>query len=83
MLPSFLESTYKRYKNDTSIFVEWLLDNGTKCVHTVAIKPTSVTPVVSVKSARLKGKARKEAQKADGKVKRMNILHSRQTHSAI
>jgi hypothetical protein len=31
MLPEFLDSTYKKYKQDTSVFVEWLSENAQKC----------------------------------------------------
>ncbi len=31
MLPGFLESTYKRYKSDTSIFIKWLSENAKLC----------------------------------------------------
>lgn len=31
MLPSFLQSSYERYKGDTNSFATWLLDAATKC----------------------------------------------------
>ncbi|KUJ08859.1 uncharacterized protein LY89DRAFT_741693 [Mollisia scopiformis] len=66
MLSEFLEGTYKKYKNDTSTFLKWLYETGTKCGYvpdapTTAKKQVEITPQ---KSARLKGKARKEAKAA-------------------
>jgi hypothetical protein len=58
MLPAFLESTYRRYKNDTSVFVKWLYETGSKCGYVVSTAKDE-TPV---KAARLKGKARKKAK---------------------
>lgn len=66
MLPSFVDSAYKRYKNDTSIFVRWLSENGKKCgydVKTIEQEGHSAPAPAAVKSTRLKGKARKEAKK--------------------
>lgn len=65
MLPGFLVSTYKKYKQDTSIFVEWLSENAGKCGHKlpeVAAKPAEVPAA----APRLKGKARKLAKQAGG-----------------
>ena len=33
MLPSFLKSSYERYKSDTNSFATWLLDAARKCGH--------------------------------------------------
>ncbi len=63
MLPSFLESTYKKYKNDTSIFVKWLCEAGSKCGYAISIVKTAKQEPAA-KAPRLKGKARKEAKQA-------------------
>jgi hypothetical protein len=63
MLPGFLESTYKKYKNDTSIFVKWLCEAGFKCGYATSIVQTAKEEPAA-KAPRLKGKARKEAKQA-------------------
>jgi hypothetical protein len=66
MLPSFLDSTYKRYKTDTSTFVRWLSETAQKCGYTsIAVEVKSIATPAAAKSARLKGKARKDAKKAE------------------
>jgi hypothetical protein len=60
MLPGFLEGAYKRYKNDTSIFMHWLRENGSKCGY----KFGTVKDQAPAKTTRLKGKARKKAKEA-------------------
>ncbi|KAF8866373.1 hypothetical protein BDZ45DRAFT_735653 [Acephala macrosclerotiorum] len=67
MLPSFLESSYKRYKNDTSKFIKWLCENRKKCRYKTSVGGSSekkLEDIVAVKAPRLKGKARKEAKQA-------------------
>lgn len=63
MLPKFLESTYKRYKKDTSTFLKWLRESGEKCGYKI---DTSVeqTDKVTLKAPKLKGRARKLAKEA-------------------
>jgi hypothetical protein len=62
MLPGFLESTYKKYKNDTSLFVKWLCETGSKCGYAIGtVKTAKEEPLA--KAPRLKGKARKQAKK--------------------
>ena len=63
MLPGFLESTYKKYKNDTSIFVKWLCEAGSKCGYAISTAQTVKEEPVA-KGPRLKGKSRKEAKQA-------------------
>ncbi|TVY18008.1 hypothetical protein LARI1_G007450 [Lachnellula arida] len=63
MLPSFLDGTYNRYKNDTSTFVRWLSENAQRCGYVTTVKTT--TPIPPTKTPRLKGKARKEAKKTE------------------
>jgi hypothetical protein len=63
MLPAFLESTYKKYKNDTSIFVKWLCEAGSRCGYAISIAKTAKEEPIA-KAPRLKGKARKEAKQA-------------------
>ena len=65
MLPGVLESTYKKYKNDTSIFLKWLYETGSKCGY-VASQPIRVKNESPAKAPRLKGKARKQAKGAVG-----------------
>jgi len=62
MLPGFLDSTYKRYKNDTSVFLKWLCDSGSKCGYQLS-EPSKVKNEPG-KAPRLKGKARKQAKEA-------------------
>ncbi|TVY87900.1 hypothetical protein LAWI1_G008034 [Lachnellula willkommii] len=63
MLPSFLDGTYNRYKNDTSTFVRWLSENAQRCGYVTTVK--TATPIPPTKTPRLKGKARKEAKKTE------------------
>ncbi|RFU35703.1 hypothetical protein B7463_g727, partial [Scytalidium lignicola] len=72
MLPSFLESTYKQYKNDTTIFIKWLSDSAQRCGCVINSKVKQPSSVGNVPPAgpRLKGKARKlakEKEKAQSK----------------
>ncbi|KAE9369320.1 hypothetical protein N431DRAFT_413162 [Stipitochalara longipes BDJ] len=62
MLPSFLESTYKKYKNDTSVLLKWLCYNGSKCGY--QLSEPSKSKDKTTKAPRLKGKARKQAKEA-------------------
>ncbi len=63
MLPGFLESTYKKYKNDTSLLVKWLCEAGSRCGFAISRTNTAKEEPVT-KAPRLKGKARKEAKQA-------------------
>jgi hypothetical protein len=62
MLPGFLVSTYRKYKEDTSIFTKWLCDNGAKCGYHLTKSTQNETPTKT--APRLKGKARKQAKEA-------------------
>lgn len=66
MLPEILAGSYKRYKEDTNVFATWLSTTAKACGYKSEISPR--TPVQKdapkTPSIRLKGKARKEAQKA-------------------
>lgn len=62
MLPNFLYSTYKKYKDDTSIFIKWLADTAKKCGHAVKETTESKSEGTSAKTPRLTGKARKQAK---------------------
>ncbi|KAK2765534.1 hypothetical protein FQN54_008388 [Arachnomyces sp. PD_36] len=66
MLPDFLTSSYKRYKEDTNVFTTWLAQTAKSCGYHLETKPTSVpTETVNVpKGPRLKGKERKLAREA-------------------
>jgi hypothetical protein len=68
-----LSGSYKRYKEDTNVFATWLSNTARVCGYKqdVAKKPSATqttinphSPVVQAPSARLKGKARKEAKTA-------------------
>ncbi|ESZ94889.1 hypothetical protein SBOR_4765 [Sclerotinia borealis F-4128] len=63
MLPGYLYSTYKRYKEDTSTFIRWLSQTGESCGYSSIKTPTPIVEAAP-KSARLKGKARKAAKQA-------------------
>ncbi|TVY88754.1 hypothetical protein LAWI1_G008143 [Lachnellula willkommii] len=58
MLPSSLTGTYERYKDDTSTFLRWLLENAPKCS-----APAATPASAPSKNGRLKGKARLDAKK--------------------
>lgn len=71
MLPEFLTSSYKRYKEDTSVFTTWLSQTAKACGYRPSTKPnTAPTATANIsKGPRLKGKERKlakEAAKAKG-----------------
>ena len=86
MLPDFLSSSYKRYKQDTALFTTWLAKAAASIGYkpeakeqqrftpNKAAKPSSqVQNVENLKpSARLKGKDRKAAKAAAGKVTSSN-----------
>lgn len=64
MLPSNLYSTYRQYKHDTDVVASWLAQTG-KTLGCAAelLASNSVSPTnAHLKSARLKGKARKSAK---------------------
>ncbi|EGZ77346.1 hypothetical protein NEUTE2DRAFT_162152 [Neurospora tetrasperma FGSC 2509] len=64
MLPSNLYSTYRQYKHDTDVVASWLAQTG-KTLGCAAelIASNSASPAnPNLKSARLKGKARKSAK---------------------
>ncbi|KUJ14899.1 uncharacterized protein LY89DRAFT_735960 [Mollisia scopiformis] len=66
MLPNILESTYKRYKYDTSTFIKWLFKSGQACGYaskTPAAGLETQDENVPAKVPRLKGKARMQAKK--------------------
>jgi hypothetical protein len=66
MLPGFLDSTYKRYKTDSSTFVRWLFENGTRCGYIPSSQGPSNQGAATepAKAPRLKGKARKQSKQA-------------------
>ncbi|KAG0647254.1 hypothetical protein D0Z07_7314 [Hyphodiscus hymeniophilus] len=65
MLPGFLTSTYKKYKQDTSTFIEWLSENAKECGFKMdeLEARSNATPA----APRLKGKQRKLAKQAGAK----------------
>ncbi|KAL8956299.1 MAG: hypothetical protein Q9183_006344, partial [Haloplaca sp. 2 TL-2023] len=68
MLPGFLQSTYKTYKEDTNAVASWLAVKAKQCGYSADLltntggKPAQ--PKQAPKSQRLKGKARKGAKQA-------------------
>ncbi|KAL8689263.1 MAG: hypothetical protein Q9224_004679 [Gallowayella concinna] len=80
MLPDFLAGSYKRYKQDTTLFTTWLAKaaasagykpNATKQSPSQQPEPSKATSIQSAlpTGGRLKGKARKAAKDAAEKVK--------------
>lgn len=63
MLPA---GSYKRYKEDTNVFATWLSTTAKACGYKSETPPQSPVQknAPKIPSSRLKGKARKEAQKA-------------------
>ncbi|MCJ1309862.1 hypothetical protein MMC25_003523 [Agyrium rufum] len=68
MLPDWLGSTYLRYKEDTSVFVTWLSNAAQRCGYVLPKASEQQRQVETddgePKTARLKGKARKEHKAA-------------------
>ncbi|KAL2069448.1 hypothetical protein VTL71DRAFT_14127 [Oculimacula yallundae] len=62
MLPDFLESTYKQYKNGTSISLKWMYESGQKCGYDIDLTGEVRSSSVPATAPRLKGKARKLAK---------------------
>ncbi|KAA6408554.1 MAG: hypothetical protein FRX48_07636 [Lasallia pustulata] len=91
MLPHFLAGSYQRYKEDTTVFTTWL----SKTAMTCGYKPGDLTQQESVPpkvlsdssngrttSARLKGRARKEA-KAAGQTPKAPVSNSESPRTPI
>ena len=85
MVPDFLPNKHVQYKEDTNKFIIWLVDTAKKVSYTrKSPRPTPTTTV-----PRLKGRARKDAQKTAsmpkketevrGKVSLQDILHLAKT----
>ncbi|RYP82500.1 hypothetical protein DL770_005560 [Monosporascus sp. CRB-9-2] len=64
MLPEALDSTYERYKHDTAVVSSWLVRTAKRYGYPTPLGVTSGEP--RAKSARLKGKARKQINKTAG-----------------
>ena len=68
MLPGFLQSTYKTYKEDTNAVASWLAVKAKQCGYSADLLThtggKSAQAKQAAKSQRLKGKARKEAKQA-------------------
>ncbi|TGO48355.1 hypothetical protein BOTNAR_0479g00010 [Botryotinia narcissicola] len=64
MLPSYLAGSYRRYKEDTNVFATWLLNAAETCGYNPGDDNETPKPQLAQPSTRLKGKARKEANKA-------------------
>lgn len=80
MLPSNLYSTYRQYKHDTDVVASWLAQTGKTlgcAAELLASTPASPTNI-NLKSARLKGKARKSA-KAQAQGQSGNLSNQSQT----
>lgn len=80
MLPEVLEGSYRRYKEDTNVFMTWLSQTAKACGYKPVAKlqntTASATPAAAAaankndapkKSGRLKGKERKLAREAAAK----------------
>ena len=65
MLPAFLASTYEKYKQDTSTFLEWLSENAKKCGFEITAPETPKPAEAPAAAPRLKGKQRKLAKQAN------------------
>ena len=67
MLPTFLQSSYKTYKEDTNVIATWLAHAAKKCGYSADLLDhvNHIEPPRNVQPAgRLKGKARKQAKQA-------------------
>lgn len=67
MLPPFLKSSYKTYKEDTNAVASWLALTAKQCGYPVDLLSTAKEPdsrATQASSGRLKGKARKAAKDA-------------------
>ncbi|RYP73601.1 hypothetical protein DL771_003489 [Monosporascus sp. 5C6A] len=64
MLPDALESTYERYKHDTAVISSWLVRTAKRHGYPTPLEVIRGEP--KAKSARLKGKARKQMSKTAG-----------------
>ena len=67
MLPPFLKSSYKTYKDDTNAVASWLALTAKQCGYPVDLLSTAKGPdsrATQATSGRLKGKARKAAKDA-------------------
>lgn len=66
MLPEILAGSYKRYKEDTNVFATWLSTTAKVCGYKseASSQPSVQNNAPKTPSIRLKGRARKEAQKA-------------------
>ncbi|RYP13099.1 hypothetical protein DL765_007048 [Monosporascus sp. GIB2] len=63
-LPEALESTYERYKHDTAVVSSWLVQTAKRYGYPTPLEVIGGQP--KAKSARLKGKARKQMNKEAG-----------------
>ncbi|RYP56968.1 hypothetical protein DL769_009783 [Monosporascus sp. CRB-8-3] len=64
MLPEALGSTYERYKHDTAVVSSWLVRTARRYGYPTPLEVVGGEP--KAKSARLKGKARKQMNKTAG-----------------
>lgn len=66
MPPEILAGSYRRYKEDTDVFITWLSTTAKACGYKseTSSRPPIQKDAHKIPSSRLKGKARKEAQKA-------------------
>ncbi|KAJ4385144.1 hypothetical protein N0V85_008196 [Neurospora sp. IMI 360204] len=80
MLPSNLYSTYRQYKHDTDVVASWLAQTGKTlgCAAELLASNSASPTNVNLKSARLKGKARKSA-KAQAHRQADSFSHQSQT----
>lgn len=64
MLPSFLESSWKTYKEDTNTVADWLAIKAKQCGYPADLLDHTNRPPQAEPSKRLKGSARKKAKDA-------------------
>lgn len=64
MLPSFLESSWKTYKEDTNTVADWLATKAKQCGYPADLLDRTDRPPQVEPSKRLKGSARKKAKDA-------------------
>ena len=65
MAPTFLQSSFRTYKEDTNQVASWLARKALQCGYPAELLDKITTPPSNQPSTRLKGRARKEAKNAE------------------
>ncbi|KAJ9662202.1 hypothetical protein H2198_001553 [Neophaeococcomyces mojaviensis] len=76
MLPGALFTTYKQYKHDTKVIVEWLADTARKCGY----DPSTASQNTEAKKPKLKSSARKLARDSAAAAAKDNVASSTRIH---